>query len=147
MLAAFKHRKLILSIRTFPAIPKNWRDSEEVRIFTSLMAKSPATIELVAIIPMRWTANTLSRIGALAENKILWGVVWTFIADKEIDRDETSLVPKKLTFRERVRQRLDKQKVQTPEDVIISSVDLSEVEDLITFAKNMQLLFDKDSGI
>ena len=139
LLWIWRNWSLIMAIITFPRPPKNWSDSEAVRLFTISLLRSKASTELVKLVPfIKWGDAAREKVARLAENRTLWSLVWEFIHTPEVVTP-----PKRLTLRERISERLDRRR-SSPE---LQTVTLTEVEDLITVLKALQLVYDKTSKL
>jgi len=94
----FRYWRLILSFRSMPPLPANWRDMEQVREFFIAFIKSDLINELTKLTPTKWDDNARRMLLALAEQQRIWAIAWNVLhfEEKTIQRP---------TLRERIRER------------------------------------------
>lgn len=97
------HWSLIWSFRTFPSLPKDWTDSEQVRLFFIALMRSCAAVQLTQLTPTKWDDNLRRFLASLAENVELWNIAWDMFNRVDIQGSEQERRP---TLRERIRERM-----------------------------------------
>ena len=110
---------LLMSFLTFPKLPDDWTDKEKVRVFVVAFATSDATRELTALTPTQWDDHTRALVAALANQKVLWDLVWDTLYRAD-NREEKTIEPK--TIRERIRSRFAKP-VNAQEAAVAAGID------------------------
>jgi hypothetical protein len=146
----YSHWGLIWSFITFPKLPKDWNNSEGVRVFTIALMQSRAALELSKIVPVKWSDSMRAKIVTLASNTTVWNFAWEFITSSEPHGDTT---PKRLTIRERIKGRREKKQLNW--DVVtkphlekdsnfeLVTIQDEDIEDLITALKVVRLIYNK----
>jgi hypothetical protein len=135
----FRHWSLLVSFLTFPKVPNNWKDKEEVRIFVIALASSDAAHELTKLVSTKWNENLRASIVLFAGQQVLWNMAWDIIyhADSSIGID-TIVEPK--SIRERIRNRF---KFALPSSASEAAKTVEDVKDLATALQTVRLVFDK----
>jgi hypothetical protein len=96
----WKNWNFICSFKTFPALPNNWKDSNQVRTFFIALMRSDCVGELIKLVPgIKWTDITRTLLAELASNDILWNLVWGIATNTAIHEQD-----RKLSIRERIRK-------------------------------------------
>ena len=132
----WKHWQLIISLRSFPKLPNNWTDSEQVRVFFVALMRSDTIRELAKFLPMRWSDNSRLILAVLADNPTLWGLAWDFA--NGIDHRNSG---SRETMRDRIRNRLSQMFGRTstmPEHA-------ENVEELVAAIETVKLIFGRKS--
>ena len=132
----YKHWRLIVSLRSFPKLPDNWKDSEQVRIFFVALMQSDTIRELAKILPVRWNDNYRLILATLADNPTLWNIAWDFAGGG--DHGDSG---KRETMRDRIRNRLSQMFGRTstiPEHA-------ENVEELVAAIETVKLIFGRKS--
>lgn len=145
ILLVLKNRALIWSMRTFPKPPTDWKDGEAVRLFVIALCKSAAIQELAKLVPnIKWIDSMREKLVRLAESTVVWDIVWNIIMNSDVQRDEI----RKLTLRERIRARIDARRGNLSSEPFPTSIaETTDIEDLVTAVKTLQLIYDKEAKI
>jgi len=84
-------------------LPKDWTDSEQVRLFFIALMRSCAAVQLTQLTPTKWDDNLRRFLASLAENVELWNIAWDMFNRVDIQGSEQERRP---TLRERIRERM-----------------------------------------
>jgi len=136
LLFALKNWRLILSLWTFPPLPKNWQDSSDVRRFFVALLKSQALIEIFTRMPSKWSGSRLKLID-FASNVILWDAAWAIAFRTDGGNDGGG--ERRLTLRERIRNRIS----GTTAKEFVTEEQVEGTEELAKKIKALLLTFDE----
>jgi len=132
----WKHWRLIISLSSFPKLPDNWKDSEQVRVFFVALMRSDVAHEITKLIPLRWGDNARFLLVNLADNPELWGLAWAFA--NGVDYSDSG---NRSTIRDRIRDRLSQMFGRTSTMPELAG----DVEELVAAIQVTQLIFKKSS--
>jgi hypothetical protein len=130
------HWRLIVSLRSFPKLPDNWKDAEQVRIFFVALMRSDVAHELTKLLPIRWGDNSRLILAVLADSPTLWNIAWDFA--NGIDHSDST---RRETIRGRIRDRLSQMFRQTS----AMPAHAEDVEELVAAIQATKLVFRKSS--
>jgi hypothetical protein len=154
LLWIWRNWSLVTSIWTFPRLPGDWSNSEQVRLFFLALMRSRAISELIKLAPnIRWTHSMVKKLELLADNVVVWNFVWDFMVSpppEPVIPDGPA--PRRVSLRDRIRDRMDARRLNSvaldvPEGSPISLAGASDMEDLLNAVKALKLVFDKTARL
>jgi hypothetical protein len=137
---ALSHWRLILSLRSFPALPTDWKSSTQVRKFLIEALQSNTLVEIITLTPTKLDDQLRLALIEFAQNDLLWNTAWEIAF--RVDNDD-SVIDRRITFRDRIRNRI----LGTSSREFITEVMVVGTEDLAKKIKALSLIFDKDTLI
>jgi hypothetical protein len=79
----FRNIALPWALKQIPAVPTNWRDSEQVRLFIMQSAANTFIKELAQLTSTQWDDRALATISQIASNRNVWDTAWLFLLQEE----------------------------------------------------------------
>ena len=128
----WRHWRLVVSFFSFPKLPDNWEDSEQVRLFMVALLRSETAHELTQLTVTRVDDDLRLILATLASNATIWKIAWEFA--NNIDKDGGE---KKGTIRDWIRTRIAGLFGQTS----AMNKHVERVEDLVTAIKATKMAF------